>query len=489
MPNKSVIQFDTLPTRARPTDIAYLIRGLTDNQATLEEVMRTSLTMAQASALVVASLLVPGTIYVLTDAVANSTISLIAKSTSTFFKNGDWALQTQLKAFGSIELLTGGAGTVDTITVNGVNILPAPVAFNTDLATTCSDVATGINVSSPGYTAYAINKVLVIQADAIGTAANGYVVSGTATIITLGNANNMANGVASSTRNLSVEYDFTENQIYAAYDALDNISYRMSKPVVDGLGYNPILNFRWGDTSYDTETIIGIISAWTDAQITDSDFTNCFAIETPFADSQFFVSDFSNNFHANSGFGISQFRYFRADGFSTNASSLNDSTFVNCVFNSTNLSAVDMSGCQLAEVNYMAGLVLANIDMEGSIIQKDNFQLSLVLVNSITGAANRGLVDSPITMGIIPDNFFPDRAVFTSTGLTGVNAELKAGIETNADDCMLPQTTVVLLNANPVVITQDPQQSTAIRNIIVTPKVATITAGDFKLFVSGKVGL
>ncbi len=46
---------------------------------------------------------------------------------------------------GSVELTGGAGGSVDTVTINGVDILTGAVAFNTDLATTSVDVANNIN--------------------------------------------------------------------------------------------------------------------------------------------------------------------------------------------------------------------------------------------------------------------------------------------------------------------------------------------------------
>jgi len=102
------------------------------------------------------------------------------------------------QATGSIELTAGASGSVDTITVNGVDLLGGtPVAFDTDLGTTASNVATQINSYSsiPNYTANAAGAVITITASLPHTDYNGYVVAGTATTITLGNEVNMSGGV------------------------------------------------------------------------------------------------------------------------------------------------------------------------------------------------------------------------------------------------------------------------------------------------------
>lgn len=93
----------------------------------------------------------------------------------------------EVLAQGSVELLTGGSGSVDSILVNSVEILSAPVNFNTDLPTTASDVAANINAfsSSPNYDAVAVGSVITITAKpGTGSGPNGFTVVSTCTTIT-----------------------------------------------------------------------------------------------------------------------------------------------------------------------------------------------------------------------------------------------------------------------------------------------------------------
>lgn len=92
-----------------------------------------------------------------------------------------------IAATGTVTLATGASGSVDSITVNGVNVMSAPVLFNTDLATTATDVAANItaHTSSPDYTAVAVGTVITITASTAGAATNGYAVVATATVITV----------------------------------------------------------------------------------------------------------------------------------------------------------------------------------------------------------------------------------------------------------------------------------------------------------------
>lgn len=91
-----------------------------------------------------------------------------------------------IAATGTVTLTGGAAGSVDSITVNGVNTMSAPVSFTTDLPTTATAVAANINAhtSTPNYTASAVGAVITIAASTAGAATNGYAVVATTTTIT-----------------------------------------------------------------------------------------------------------------------------------------------------------------------------------------------------------------------------------------------------------------------------------------------------------------
>lgn len=93
---------------------------------------------------------------------------------------------------------TGTAGSIDEVTVNGTNILPASVPFTSTLANTVALVAASINAGNvyPGYRASASGDVLTITArQGAGAAPNGLTVSGSATTVGA-TYTNMASGVS-----------------------------------------------------------------------------------------------------------------------------------------------------------------------------------------------------------------------------------------------------------------------------------------------------
>lgn len=108
---------------------------------------------------------------------------------------------SEVLATGTVTLATGASGSVDTVTVNGVNILTeGAVAFDTSLTTTAANLAAAINrsESSPEYTATSSGAVVTIKAArGSGAAPNTFVVSATLTTITA-TYGNMAGGVAAA---------------------------------------------------------------------------------------------------------------------------------------------------------------------------------------------------------------------------------------------------------------------------------------------------
>lgn len=127
------------------------------------------------------------------DAAATGT--LLCRITSSAL-----ALVNEAQAVGSVTLTGGSAGSVDSITVNGVNVLGASVPFDGTLAQTATDVAAQINrfKSAPDYTAIAVGAVISLYAGlGVAAGANGYVVAASATTVTTSVAN-MSGGVAGS---------------------------------------------------------------------------------------------------------------------------------------------------------------------------------------------------------------------------------------------------------------------------------------------------
>ena len=106
------------------------------------------------------------------------------------------ALTQETIATGTITLATGAAGSVNTVTVGGLNIIPdGAVPFNTSLSQTASDLADAINRNGLFRATVAGAVVTIFPWGGSGTAFNSAVVTSTLTTITASYAN-MASGVA-----------------------------------------------------------------------------------------------------------------------------------------------------------------------------------------------------------------------------------------------------------------------------------------------------
>jgi len=124
------------------------------------------------------------------DAVAGTLLVTITKSGA--------AHTAEVSATGSVTLTGGASGSVDTVTVNSIDILGGSVAYNTSLSQTATDVATKINNNPKNllFVASAVGAVITIKAKpGLGTLGNGWVVSATLTTVTASYVN-LGSGVA-----------------------------------------------------------------------------------------------------------------------------------------------------------------------------------------------------------------------------------------------------------------------------------------------------
>lgn len=129
----------------------------------------------------------------------------------------------------TVTLTGGAAGSVDSIEINGVEIMSAPVAFTTNLSTTATAVAANITAfaSTPNYTAAAVGAVITITASVTGSASNGEVVVAATTITTTNT--DMTNGSDALTNNadnmwmFDYQYESSGNQNYILAHVAPNL--------------------------------------------------------------------------------------------------------------------------------------------------------------------------------------------------------------------------------------------------------------------------
>ena len=134
-------------------------------------------------------------------------------------------------ATATVTLTGGAAGSVNMITVNGVNIMSGSVAFTTDLSTTATAVASNINshTSSPEYTAAAVGAVITISAAVgVGSDPNGYQLVVTTTTITATDTDMYGGSFALTTSSENMwmfdyQYDSSTNQNYLLAHVAPNL--------------------------------------------------------------------------------------------------------------------------------------------------------------------------------------------------------------------------------------------------------------------------
>lgn len=110
-----------------------------------------------------------------------------------------WSAETA--AYGIVNFTGGGSGSLNTLTVNGVDVLGGAVTYSGSLANTMVLVAAQVNAKnmSPHYKASipvaGVATMWLTAGPGLGTDPNGYVVAHTETTITV-TETNVANGVA-----------------------------------------------------------------------------------------------------------------------------------------------------------------------------------------------------------------------------------------------------------------------------------------------------
>ena len=116
------------------------------------------------------------------------------------FSDNSGALTREVLSVGSVALTGGGAGSVNTLTVNGIEIMGSVTNFNASLIQTATDIVTKINNNPKNLLFTASNAlgtsatITIAAKPGLGSLANAWVVASTVTTITKTDTN-MAGGV------------------------------------------------------------------------------------------------------------------------------------------------------------------------------------------------------------------------------------------------------------------------------------------------------
>lgn len=137
----------------------------------------------------------------------------------------------------------------------------------------------------------------------------------------------------------------------------------------------------------------------------------------------------------------------------------------------------------------LAGIIFTNdfFNLKNIEWGYDTYKISCTKI--ISGAINNGKADSIITMSYVPIKFFPTEVYIEASGIVGLGSMIRIGIDQDADNCIMPDTSATTLNNVVTNGTIAKTKSTALRKIILTPTVADITAGTVKLILKGAIGI
>ncbi len=197
-------------------------------------------THAALLALSTSGQLTPGARYLL----AERNIILTAVSTSALSIEGDYTCA--LPAHGYIELVAGAAGSVDSIIINGQELLSVPIAFDTDLLQTAASVADAIATATNNqhYRTVSIGKrIYIAYINPLGALYNGVAIEVLATGITA-QSHPFANGRDVGEYWFKVKYNLDDDWIAEMADNQGNV-VRCTQSVVDHFGINPYDLFPW----------------------------------------------------------------------------------------------------------------------------------------------------------------------------------------------------------------------------------------------------
>jgi len=125
------------------------------------------------------------------DAVAGTLLATITLASG--------ARTNEVQSRGTVTLTGGASGSVNTLTVNSIEIMGSATPFNTSLTQTAADIAEKINNNPRNYLYKATSAGAVITIEAkpgMGTLPNGWAVANTLTTITTTNANMGSGGAA-----------------------------------------------------------------------------------------------------------------------------------------------------------------------------------------------------------------------------------------------------------------------------------------------------
>ena len=276
----------------------------------------TSVTYAELNALIVISALKPKQKYSISNSYHGGSVIVTAITGSTLEVNAIWLRNTKLCAFGIIGLIAGSSGSVNTLTVNGINIMTAAVNYTTSLSNTATLIANNINANGgSAYSAIAINEYIVITTKVASATNNGEVIAMTTTTLTASTSLPLKNGVNPVAYTLAVQYDITKDRFNSCVDPIWNNTLNVNLNATNTVDvYN---DFRWGDPVYYNNVISSSSHYYNFVYNNATDLRRGYYSDNSFTNGAYMQRNFISGSPAQTStqsFGYSGLRYVTAIG-------------------------------------------------------------------------------------------------------------------------------------------------------------------------------
>lgn len=215
------------------------------------------ITNAQINDLIETNNLLEGMLYKINNpgsgGVIGGYIIVRAITQSIIHPVGSWVKNRGNQSFGWFRLNVATAGSVNSIKVNGIELLTESVNFDTDIITTVGKILFIINGNADSlYNCIQIGDLIILISKIETASYNGHIV----TIPTVtgdfafADIKNISRGTDPIDQCLEVNYDITQDVITSCFDPIRLNKMLMSESFVTSLGYNPIDTFRWNDDAF-----------------------------------------------------------------------------------------------------------------------------------------------------------------------------------------------------------------------------------------------
>jgi hypothetical protein len=240
----------------------YTNRSLVDKEYVdnLTPTISVNTTVANLQTLITNSALQIGTIYNVTNAqdvdYSNGERLIVTASTNNTIGPGIWKKVSRILPTGKFSIHGGTSGSINSVTINGNNLLTAVIPYNTSRYTTATDVANNINLNTNThnwkaivFNGHAATDFPTIVLEYQLPVTTSFVLATTQTTLTITASNNIIhpnNGELPKTLQLIAKYNPTIDRILYARDQENDVEVSVQESWITV--FNPVKEFFWGNS-------------------------------------------------------------------------------------------------------------------------------------------------------------------------------------------------------------------------------------------------